>query len=271
LGIGDQIEFIRKPTVFETLYVPQAAMIFNHSYASEYLRPFEHIRKTLTAQVSDTSPKKIFLSYADLKDRWVIGQDVVETLFTTQGYVSVSPENLPLQEQIKLVLGADEIAGINGSAFHLLLFCKGKKTKTVMRDGPFNATYMMIDRATNTTAEYFFAIEKMQRASFGLLTPTLLDLEHLVDRLRGAGFTVPDNIKLPAKSDLIRQYLASWHAAFAEKIGPDARFEDALLPALLSHILDKNGPISRNKLSQVLAEAGYGQEAALLATSPDTA
>ncbi len=264
LGIGDQIEFIRTPTVFETLYVPQAAIIFNHSYASEYLLPFERVRQALANQVSDNSPKKIFLSRAGMQNRSVIGQDMVESWFVGQGYVSISPENLPLSEQIKLVLGADEIAGINGSAFHLLLFTRGKKTKTVMRDGPFNATYMMIDKATNTFAEYFFAYKKMQRASFGLLTPTLLDLERLAALLQRSGFALPAKMELPAKNRMMQQYLARWHAAFAQKISNTAPSDETLLPALLSHILDNDGPVDHSRLSRILAEAGYEQEAASL-------
>ncbi|MCF6304048.1 MAG: glycosyltransferase family 61 protein [Rhodobacteraceae bacterium] len=269
LGIADQIEFIRKPTVFKTLYLPQAALVFNQSYAREYLLPFEKIRQNLSSQISADSPKKIFLSRTALQNRAVIGQDLVEKWFNEQGYVSVIPEKLLLTQQIKLVLGADEIAGINGSAMHLLLFGKGKKTKTIMRNGPFNATYMMLDGATGTQAEYFFALKNTKRASFGLITPSLLDLEKLAGMLRESGFSIDKTAALPDENELKQKYLASWHAAFAQKIGQNTLSDEALLPALLSHILDKNGPVNRDKLSQILAQAGYAEEAAALASSPD--
>ncbi len=269
LGIADQIEFIRKPTVFKTLYLPEAALVFNQSYACEYLLPFEKIRQNLNGQISADSPKKIFLSRAALQDRAVIGQDVVEKWFKGQGYVSVIAEKLSLTQQVKLVLGADEIAGINGSAMHLLLFGKGKKTKTIMRNGPFNATYMMLDGATGTQAEYFFALKNTKRANFGLITPSLLDLEKLAGMLQESGFSIDKTAALPDENDLEQKYLASWHAAFAQKIGQNNSSDEALLPALLSHILDKNGPVNRDKLSQILAQAGYAEEAAALDVSPD--
>ncbi len=271
LGIADQIEFIKKPTIFKTLHLPESALVFNQSYASEYLLPFERIRQNLAGQIPADNPKKIFLSRKALKHRAVIGQDVVEKWFNNQEYISVSPESLSLSQQIKLVLGADEIAGINGSAMHLLLFSKGKNTKTIMRNGPFNATYMMLDGATGTNSEYFFALKKTKRANFGLITPSLLDLEKLADMLRDSGLLIDQKIALPDENALKQKYLASWHGAFAQKIGQNPQSDEALLPALLSYTLDKNGPVDLNRLSRILAKAGYDEEASLLATPSDKA
>ena len=64
----------------------------------------------------------------------------IETRLEQAGWTVVHAETLPLREQVELLASASHIAGIEGSAFHTLLFVRGYRgtVDVVTRHGNSN-------------------------------------------------------------------------------------------------------------------------------------
>ena len=122
LGLADQIEIVLDPIAFDTVIVPEAAFaIATHAHpACETV--FARIARGLDACPRGDEPRRLFLSRAAMRNRRVFGETALAHAFATQGFEVIAPEQIPLEDQIRLFMAADDVAGSQGSALHSLLF-----------------------------------------------------------------------------------------------------------------------------------------------------
>ncbi|MCL2629194.1 MAG: glycosyltransferase family 61 protein [Alphaproteobacteria bacterium] len=138
IKITNQVLKVRK------LAVPSLSSLPNTDFTEDFLVPF----KAAAANVTPGAHKKIYMSRKKLtkKKAETLGEDDVEKIFNKNGFITYCPETLPMREQIAITIGAEEIAGINGSALHNIVFGAGLKPKKIImlnRTEAFNIQFML--------------------------------------------------------------------------------------------------------------------------------
>lgn len=216
LGIADRIVYIREPTRFEYLTIPEPAFQIQSFFHTNFLIPFSKIRKKLIQENSGDSPKKVYFSRTRLKHRQTVGEDTVEKMFSSVGFEIVYPESLSLIEQINLTIGADEIAGVVGSALHLMVFSHKVKVIYIIPGSIKNLNYSIVDQATSAMQKTIFA------GAGGILKPPkfnkfkdalfLLDLHKVQEELVKSGYEDAGHIEIPSAEALTNLYWSSWEA-----------------------------------------------------------
>lgn len=123
IGIGqERILIIEKPTQFKNVIVPKQAWYIASSYNTQLFNlVFDKIREAVHAKPF----KKIYLSRSKLtKGQKILNESYFENFFAGQGYTVVYPEQLPVEEQIAYMAGAEELACTFGTLSHHAIFSK---------------------------------------------------------------------------------------------------------------------------------------------------
>jgi len=211
LGISDRIIYVNQPTLFEHLVIPEAAFIIRSHFHPDFLIPFRMIRENIYKDPPRNGVKKVYLTRTKLSHRRVIGEDTVEKMFSNAGFKIVSPEKLSLIEQIKLIVEAEEIAGIVGSALHTLVFAQKKKVIYLSPDWVINSNYSIIDQAIGIDSLRIFAVGQIKRPAFKSFRDQLflLDLETVQTELVKNGYLPAGNVTLPTPEALENLFWAT--------------------------------------------------------------
>lgn len=109
----------------------------HNSYNPEWLRiPFDKAKLNIIPK----QYKKNYLSRTKLKlGQKILNVSYFENLFEKQGVKIINPEQLPYQEQISYITGAEEIACTMGTLSHWLLFGKDNaNAKLLYRDHEYD-------------------------------------------------------------------------------------------------------------------------------------
>lgn len=152
LGIKDKCIWLKEPTQFKTVIVPEGSLIFGESYTKEFLIPFNLISE----KIEPSDKKKVYFtrtSYAQNDN--TIGECQLENLFKANGYEIISPEKLTLKEQIAIFKGAESLVMLNGSACHTSVFVSNKSNMVILnRFSRKNQAQFIINSAANLTPTY---------------------------------------------------------------------------------------------------------------------
>ena len=122
MGIAkERIVYVNKPTQFRSVTVPDQSQYWN-DFTKEWTLPFQAIK----SHVKPAEPKKLYLTRTKLEGKTVHihNEGYFEDFFSAHGFEVVAPEKLTSEEQISLIMGADEIAATMGTLTHWALFCK---------------------------------------------------------------------------------------------------------------------------------------------------
>lgn len=144
-GLGGRLLFIEQPTRFAKVAVPEQSSVLTGYYTDKFLKPFDAISAAVAAKTFD----KVYLSRRKYKGGiTMIGEDLLEKVFASNGWRVVYPERLPLGEQIAYVKGAKRIAYVMGSAIHLALFAaEGAESVVLERTEHINREQILINQA----------------------------------------------------------------------------------------------------------------------------
>lgn len=120
----DDILFVKRPTLFEKVVVPDQALYPSGLISLDGSRTvYDRMRDSV--RVGDA--RKVYLTRSQLPAMpriQTLNEEIVEKEFTRRGFVVVAPEKLKLREQISLLAGADEVATTSGTLSHLVAFCR---------------------------------------------------------------------------------------------------------------------------------------------------
>ena len=124
LDIGNPAVFLNAPTQIAEALVPDAGYISPRYFAQEQADALAvWSRPTVRRQ-------RVWLSRTALIDRGgITNEDVVEDLLQRKGWRIVRPETMPLSEQLDILAESEHVAGVEGSAFHLLMLLKEPKCR----------------------------------------------------------------------------------------------------------------------------------------------
>lgn len=135
LGINtNQIIFVEQPTQFKEIVIPEESAHSWKEYTNEYLLPYKLLAQN--ASKSFANPvSKIYLTRSAFHKNMAndcYNEKYFEHFYEERGYTIISPETLPICEQIALIANADEIVATLGSISHNILFAKPKAKFTIL-------------------------------------------------------------------------------------------------------------------------------------------
>lgn len=117
----ERLEFVEKPTRYKKVIVPQQAiLLWEYVYPKEFLMPYNKIKERIGTEVEY---KKIYLTRTHLKKQDGIHEEYFEDFFERRGYKILALEEYPIEQQIAIMKGAQEVVCTAGTLSHMTLFC----------------------------------------------------------------------------------------------------------------------------------------------------
>ena len=124
----ERIIFVNKPMQFRSITVPDHAQKFSdEAFTKEFLIPYQIIK----SHVTPGTKKKVYLTRREIDkvimkygQKACFNERYFEDFFVAHGFEAVALEKLPIEEQISIIMGADEIASTGGTLSHWVIFCK---------------------------------------------------------------------------------------------------------------------------------------------------
>ena len=136
----DRYEFIERPTQFRQVIVPEQSAYFAESAAYPiWPKIYETLRANAAAACAGSveTYDKIYLTRTKLPKAREFNEQYFEQVFSENGYHIMSPETLPLEQQIYMIGSAKEIACTMGTLSHMAVFAdKGIRLACILRN-PF--------------------------------------------------------------------------------------------------------------------------------------
>ena len=115
---------------FETLYVPDPGFGHqNRMRSSACYKSFT--REAFSRSVEPEGPKKLYISRTQLPDHkgGVFGEDRIEKMLSAEGYDIFHPQKHDAETQLARYMAADQIVGLDGSAFHMVAYAARSSAK----------------------------------------------------------------------------------------------------------------------------------------------
>lgn len=140
-----KVSFVKTPTRFKKIIVPEDSSVMDGFFTEEFMVPF----RTAALNVEAASFDRVYLSRGKFKSSvHIYGEKDLEKVFRDNGYKVVYPETLPLKEQIALIKGAKDIACVMGTAAHLFVFAApGTRSATLERTDEVIEEQILINQA----------------------------------------------------------------------------------------------------------------------------
>ena len=128
LGISNRIVIIPQDCVVhvENFTISRAGYELETDF---YTQEFFESLKLYNHKNDSYLYKRIWLSRAKLKKRYIIDEDLLEKRLLNLGWIIVSPEMLSVKEQVSIFTSAHRVAGFIGSAFHSVILAKSISAK----------------------------------------------------------------------------------------------------------------------------------------------
>jgi capsular polysaccharide biosynthesis protein len=160
----DRIKVVSRTSVVEHLIFPESEFEIrwkaNHSFSDTFS---EMQQRSARRHPCPPAPRKVYFTRRHLSvkreeniQRIVANEADVETLFAERGFTIVAPEQLPLNEQIAIAAGADQIAGLKGSALHLSLFNQRPTARLIQIGREQSMNHTLIDGLKNMESHQIF-------------------------------------------------------------------------------------------------------------------
>lgn len=116
---------------------------------------FNTLKRLAHFSTVDT-PERIYISRSRVKGRKLLNEAAVEELFKAKGFTIVHPQDLPIEDQIKIFTNARLIASVGGSAAHNALFAPDNaKVLVLSSDGWLVNADMLLSQVEGRLAYVF--------------------------------------------------------------------------------------------------------------------
>lgn len=124
LDVKNPIHILNAPTMVETLLVADDGYMIQTAMTELQRAAF-----AVYPAKPVTRGKKVWLSRAGLDSGRYLNDDVLERLLARSGWTLFRPEDHALPDQLAMLADAERIAGVEGSAFHSLMFISGLRAR----------------------------------------------------------------------------------------------------------------------------------------------
>ena len=151
----EQLIRIDKNTKFKKVIVPEVSSTHTNIYHKKYKETINKIKEKFEAY----KYKKVYIS----RDKFVhpeygakaYGEKVIEKIFENNGYKVIYPEDTGDEEMIKIMKGAEYVAGLQGSAINNILFANDNINIILLfrsKNTDKQSTVALLDYLTNKNA-----------------------------------------------------------------------------------------------------------------------
>ena len=154
----ERIVYVKQPTQCRSVTIPDQSQYWE-SYTKEWFLTFQAIKSHVTPGES----KKLYLTRTKfdatykLVPRHCFNENYFEDFFAARGFEIVSMEELSLDKQISLIMGADEVAATMGTLTHFAMFCK-PTAKFIMLNREHNDD-TPFQRIVNNVFENYYIVD----------------------------------------------------------------------------------------------------------------
>lgn len=190
LSLGRRRTFynLHRPTQFRQLLLPHASVQSGFLIYGNADLEHRAIARTALRRARLPVAAKVYLSRGGIANRKCDGEEQLEEALAQQGFDIISPEQLPLVEQIAVFNRSDWIVGAAGSAFHNLLFSRRPMLNTVQLTwAPPNLRFPLIDRLKGQPSWYARTMAAEAVDERGIVISTRVDVDQTLLALRAAG------------------------------------------------------------------------------------
>jgi len=145
--------------------------------------------------------------------------------------IANDPEELPIEEQIKIFRGGRRFAGVTGSSMHNLLFAEPSTIATyINRFSYVRPTYRMIDELKNIEAHYIAGCDTtIQPAATESPDPVRLNMDAIVKGLQDCGAITKTQISYNNSAAFYDNlYIAAAYLRRAQKLGWSGKHKEAM-------------------------------------------
>ena len=143
-----RLKHVRSVTKYDEIIIPDNSIFIENDvlcYTNEYRDIIEKIKgsvKVMPIYKSIPSQKLYYTRTALKSSQWrEIGEKSIEKFFEKQGFKIYSPEKLPIEEQICLLMKCKMFAATEGSCSHASVFCNSKVEVIVLRKANYVNLY----------------------------------------------------------------------------------------------------------------------------------
>lgn len=133
LGIpSSQVEFIRVPTQFAEIIIPDETLFLFSGYKKEANIIYEKLRSTAFALSPIDKGEKLYLTRSHYEKNDVINEKYFEKYYSQKGYEIVAPEGLTIAEQISVISKAKELSSTLGTLSHFSIFMEQGSRQVIL-------------------------------------------------------------------------------------------------------------------------------------------
>jgi len=146
---GAPLLALTEPTLLSAALVPDQGIELGHDYHPAMLAVYDTIREELTGPARSSDDTPVYLSRTRLPGhlRATLGERDLEQRLARRGVRILHPQELALEEQLRVVAGARTVIGLEGTALHLTLFraLEGARTLALSNRRP-EINQLRVDR-----------------------------------------------------------------------------------------------------------------------------
>lgn len=143
LNIWEKVEFVRTPTTYREVVVPELAFLMRDYYSPRFVDVYDAVANNITVDPGWKRYSKIFFS----RGQWAqnrtfeFGFESVDDFFRRNGYEILYPEKIPLPEFIYYMRNAEVVATVSGSLPHNMLFAGNGQSLQIIERYVINNFY----------------------------------------------------------------------------------------------------------------------------------
>lgn len=172
LGIDTSLFYrIHDVTEFKTLIVPEECFSGKNLCFRTYTREYHALIDTIRNRFIDNQPdlKKVYFSERHFNEKYrnrksifsfskSQGEKDIERVFSRLGYEIIFPDELSVEEQIKIVVNCECFAATEGSISHIAVFCAPQTDVSIIRKiNRINPYQIAINNLANLNVTYIDA------------------------------------------------------------------------------------------------------------------
>lgn len=145
LNIWEKIEFVRTPTTYREVIVPELAFLIREYFSPQFIAVFDAVANNIEVNPNWKQHQRIYFSRSQLaQNRWFeFGFEALDDFFRRNGYTILYPEKIPLSEFIYYIRNAEIVATVSGSLPHNMLFARNGQTLQIIERGVINNDYQV--------------------------------------------------------------------------------------------------------------------------------
>lgn len=155
----ERLHDIRRPTAVEKVIIPEQSFVPGQYFYEEFLNIFNRVTQKVNKQKYQIYDK-VYFTRTKLYNKREIGEELIEKIFSNNGFKVLSPEKLTVSEQIAYVSNCKVFASLEGTVAHNIIFAQ-KETKQIIltKHKYVNLRQQWLEKILNINATYISVVQ----------------------------------------------------------------------------------------------------------------